>query len=108
MGRKYPFKLFLTGFLLNLFVKFFFLFLPCAILLVMGIWSKICLYMGALLLVTDILFSLFEQMKIRKTVLKNNDLNFREFQKAVLSHEWENNVKDFAETKISDYKSTEE
>ena len=108
-SRTYPFKLFLAGFLLNLFIKFFFIFLLGVLLLIIGIWVKICVYIGAFLFLTDILLSLFDQMKSRKTVLKNNDPNFEEFQNAVLSPDWENNVKDFVKTKISRHQeSTEE
>lgn len=107
--QNVSFQVFFSWISSEFIYKIFFIFLLGVLVLIIGIWVKICVYIGAFLFLTDVLLSLFEQMKSRKTVLKNNDPNFEEFQNAVLSPDWENNVKDFVKTKISGHQeSTEE
>lgn len=43
MNRKYPFKMFLLGLLLNFFIRYALLFLPGLVLCLIGIWCKKCL-----------------------------------------------------------------
>lgn len=82
--RRYPFSLFLIGFITNILFHFFWLFVPSIILLIAGIFVDWCLYAGLILLVIDIIVSFIEQMKIRQTMLSDSDNEqFRQFQEAV-------------------------
>jgi len=84
--RRYPFSLFLFGFITNILFHFFWLFAPCVILLIVGIWVDWCLYAGLALLGIDIVASFVEQMKIRQAMLSDSDNEqFRKFQEAVLN-----------------------
>lgn len=82
--RRYPFSLFLIGFITNILFHFFWLFVPSVILLFMGIWVDWCLFSGLALLGCDIIASFVEQMKIRQVMLSDSDdEQFRKFQDAV-------------------------
>ena len=82
--RRYPFSLFLIGFITNILFHFFWLFVPSVILLIVGIWVDWCLYAGLALLGIDIIVSFVEQMKIRQAMLSDSDNEqFRKFQDAV-------------------------
>ena len=82
--RRYPFSLFLIGFITNILFHFFWLFIPSIILLIVGIWVDWCLYVGLALLGIDIIASFVEQMKIRQAMLSDSDNEqFRQFQDAV-------------------------
>ena len=82
--RRYPFSLFLIGFITNILFHFFWLFILSIILLIVGIWVDWCLYVGLALLGIDIIASFVEQMKIRQAMLSDSDNEqFRQFQDAV-------------------------
>ena len=108
MNKKYPLSLFLIGFVMNIFGRFFFLFLPALIFLIGGIWNKVSFYIGAILLIFDVVLSFIEQLKIRSTTLNSDDPNFKEFQEAILSPDWKNNIKEIVEDKIEDENDTSE
>lgn len=101
MKKKYPASLFWTGFCLNLIGKFFYLFFLALILMIIGIWVKVCLMIGLALLVLDVILSLAEQLVLRRTTLKSENSNFAEFQEAILSNDWRENVKELVEEKIN-------
>ena len=82
--------------------KNFFLFLPSIILLIVGIWVKWCLFVGVALLLLDVIISLIEQIQIRNTTINSNNPNFKEWQDAILSSDWKNNIMDLTESKIDD------
>lgn len=83
--RKYPFSLFLIGFITNILFHFFWLFIPGVILLIGGVFIDWCLYAGLAILVIDIIASFIEQMKIRQVMLSSSENEqFRQFQDAVL------------------------
>lgn len=95
--RRYPFSLFLIGFIMNIFLRFWWLSIPSAILLIVGIFVEGCSYIGLALLGTDIIFSFIEQMRIRHTMLSDSENEqFRKLQDAV-SREGEvfENIRDF-------------
>lgn len=95
--RRYPFSLFLIGFIMNIFLRFWWLSIPSAILLIVGISVEGCSYIGLALLGTDIIFSFIEQMRIRHTMLSDSENEqFRKLQDAV-SREGEvfENIRDF-------------
>lgn len=109
MKRKYPAYLFWMGFVGNIFGRFFYLFFPAVILLFIGIWKKGCLTAGACLLTADIALSLIAQLIIRQTVLKESgNPNFREFQEAVLSPNWQENLAEFRERHYVDHEKAPE
>lgn len=82
--RRYPLSLFLIGFITNGLLHFFWLFIPSAILLIVGIFVDWCLYVGLVLLAIDIIASFIEQMRIRQAMLLDSDNEqFRKFQDAV-------------------------
>jgi len=82
--RKYPLSLFVMGFVMNMFLRYVWLFIPGVILLLAGIFIKWCLYAGITLLIIDIVVSFIEQMKMRHIMLsESDDEQFRKFQDAV-------------------------
>ncbi len=101
--KKYPISLFIGGFVLNAVVKFFYLFLPALILIVIGIWVKVCLFIGLALMVTDFIVSLIYQLLLRKSALESDDGEFSQFQDAMFSPDWKDNVKNAVEEKIQNY-----
>ena len=103
-NRKYPTSLFIIGFVTNILFHFFWLFIPCVILLIIGIFVKICLYIGLALLLIDIVLSLIEQFRIRQAFLEESDNpDFRAFQDALSKDgNWKDNIGEFLNQKISD------
>lgn len=82
--KRYPFSLFLVGFITNVLFRFFWLFIPSVVLLIVGIRVDLCLYAGLALLGVDVVLSLVEQIKIRKIMLSHSDNEqFRKFQEAI-------------------------
>ena len=91
-NRKYPTSLFIIGFITNILFHFFWLFIPCIILLIVGIFVKPCLYVGLALLLIDILLSLIEQFRIRQA-----------FQDALSKDgNWRDNIDELLNQKMSD------
>lgn len=102
--RKYPLSLFLTGFISNFLFRFFWLFIPGAVLLVAGVFIRPCLAVGALVILVDAILSLAEQLRIRRAFLEDSDNpDFRAFQDALSNDgKWTDNVKDVLENKVKD------
>ena len=102
--RKYPTSLFIIGFITNILFHFFWLFIPCIILLIIGIFVEPCLFVGLALLLIDIVLSLIEQLRIRKAFLEESDNpDFRAFQDALSKDgNWKDNVSELLNQKISD------
>ena len=96
---KYPASLFWMGVLLNMTKKFFLLF-PAILLLILGIFFEKCLLLGLALLILVIAISLIEQIQIRNATLNSDNPNFKEWQDAILSPEWKENIRDLMESKI--------
>ena len=99
--KKYPVSLFVIGVLMNL-TKNFFLFFPSIVLLIVGIWVRWCFFVGIALLLLDVIISLIEQIRIRSATINSDNPNFKEWQDAILSSDWKNNVMDLTESKIDD------
>lgn len=108
MEKKYPLSLFIAGFITNIFGRFFFLFFPAVILLFIGIWVKVCLMLGLALLALDIALSFIEQLILRNVTLNSDNPNFAEFQDAMLSENWRDNIKNIIEGKISENQDDDE
>ena len=82
--RKYPFRLFVMGLLMNMLLRYSWLLIPGVILVVVGKWISVCLYIGLALLIADVTLSFYDQMLIRKTMLSDSENEvFRGFQEAV-------------------------
>ena len=103
-NRKYPTSLFIVGFITNILFHFFWLFIPCVILLIIGMFVKTCLYIGLALLLIDILLSLIEQFRIRQAFLEESDNpDFRAFQDALSKGgNWRDNIGELLNQKMSD------
>ena len=103
-NRKYPTSLFIIGFITNILFHFFWLFIPCVILLIIGMFVKTCLYIGLALLLIDILLSLIEQFRIRQAFLEESDNpDFRAFQDALSKGgNWRDNIGELLNQKMSD------
>lgn len=106
-NRKYPNRLFVIGFFSNLFLRFCWLFVPSVVLLIVGIFVKPCLYIGGIIFFIDVILSLVEQIKIRKTFIEESDNpDFKRFQDALSKDgDWIENVKSFVEQQTSDPKN---
>ena len=106
-NRKYPTSLFIIGFTTNILFHFFWLFVPCIILLIVGIFVKPCLYIGLALLLIDILLSLIEQFRIRQAFLEESDNpDFRAFQDALSKGgNWRDNIGELLNQKMSDFQN---
>ena len=103
-NRKYPTSLFIIGFITNILFHFFWLFIPCIILLSVGIFVKPCLYVGLALLLIAVLLSLAEQFSLRQAFLEESDNpDFRAFQDALSKDgNWKDNIDELLSQKISD------
>lgn len=109
-GRQYPLRLFLIGFITNIFFHFFGLFVPSIILLIVGIWVDGCVYVGLALLCIDMIASFVEQMKIRQAMLSDSDNEqFRKFQEAVSKdgNVFEN-IRNLVENTVEEYVDSED
>lgn len=73
MDRKFPFKLFVIGVLINFFLRYPLLFLLGAILCLIGIGNRFCLYLGLAAWGLDLILSIYSQLEIRKAVLSESD-----------------------------------
>ena len=83
-NRKYPFSLFLIGWITDILFRFFWRFLPAVLLILIGIVSKTCLYIGVGLLCLDILLSLIDQILLcRSCLLDSDNPDFQAFQDAI-------------------------
>ena len=102
--RKYPFVMFAFGLFHNFFFHFFWIFIPAAILSIVGIFVKPCLYIGIVGLVIDLISSFIEQMAIRKAFITDSDNpDFKAFQDALSADgDWKDNVRDYVNSKISE------
>lgn len=101
MNRKYPFKMFLFGLLLNFFIRYFFLFLPGLILSIIGIWSEKCLAIGLALWLVDLVLSVVEQLRIRKAALSESDNpEFNEIMDAFYGSDDPDAVRNWVEEKM--------
>lgn len=104
MNKKYPASLFIMGLILNLIARFGILTLASVIFLIIGIWSPASLRIGISLLIIALALSFIEQLRIRNAFLSEDDGNpgFKDFQDAVSSGDWRNNIMNLVESKITD------
>lgn len=65
-------------------------------------WVKVCLIIGLGLLGLDIVLSFVEQLHIRNATLNSDNPNFTEFQTAILSKNWKDNITSIVENKTNE------
>lgn len=73
MNRKYTLKQFVLGIIICFFIFHFYLFIPGLILLLIGTRVEVCLHIGLALLILDLILSIIEQLRIRKSILSDSD-----------------------------------
>ena len=102
MARKYPAKMFWFHILMNFLFHFFYLLLPGMILCIIGIWVKPCLWIGVSILLLDLVLSIIEQLRIRKTAITPSDNpEFNEMMDAFCGPDGLAAVKEMVDKKIT-------
>lgn len=102
MEKKYPVRLFLLGFSINLITGCWFFFFPAIIFLIIGFWFTPCLWIGIALLLLDIVISCWRQLQIRRMILQDSqNPDFDLFREAVLSPDWSTDIQELVNKKIS-------
>ena len=99
MKRKYNSTLFWLGFLLNI-VRLFWIGIPAVILLMIGIWVRPCLYIGAILFLVLLTVALVQQLQIKKMAETDNDPDFAPFAEAMCSDNWREQIVSMVNEKI--------
>ena len=102
---KFPTSLFIVGFIMNLILRFWYIFVSALLFMFVGIFIKPCLTIGIFLLLIDIIVSLVIQLFVIKTIYDSDDLN-----DIILKDgdNWRNNVMNFVNEKINEQKDDEE
>lgn len=107
MKGRYSKELFWMGFVTNLLFRHFYLSVPAVILMLTGIWSRICLLIGLIVLLIDAILSVIEQMRIMNAVETSDHPGFAPFQQAILSENWRENLKETMENQESNIEEEE-
>ncbi|MBO5271171.1 MAG: hypothetical protein J6B77_10320 [Clostridia bacterium] len=105
---QYPVKFFVFGFFLDFFGRHFYLFLPAVVFAIVGIFAPWAVIASAVLLILDLLLSMFSQMQIMHTLTHDDDPNFAPWRSAMRSENWEENVRSLTEEQIRNSKSDDE
>jgi len=101
MERKYSAKMFWFFVLTNFLFRFFYLSVPGIILCIVGIWVKICLWIGLALLGLDVILSIIEQLSIRKAAVTPSDNSeFNELMDAFYGPDGLDSVRKIVDKKI--------
>lgn len=101
MERNYPTKMFWLFVLTNFLFHFFYLSIPGIILCIVGIWVKSCLWIGLAILGLDVIFSIIEQLRIRKAAVTPSDNpEFNELMDAFCGPDGLESVKKIVDAKI--------
>lgn len=103
MKRKYPAGMFWGFVLSNFFFRFFYLFAIGAILCIVGIWVRICLWIGLAVLALDAVISIIDQLRLRKVAIEESDnAEFNELMDAFLGPDGLDATREIVEGKIND------
>ena len=106
--RKYPLGFFVTGVLITAFFRLAILMITGLILVALGVFWKPLLFVGALIVAFDLLVAFSSQLRLRRITLSDSDdPEFKEFQNAILSRNWRENIKNLAQ-KISEEEDDED
>ena len=98
---QYPASLFWTGVALNILRSFLWL-MVSTVLLVIGRTTPWCAAAGLAILVLVVAVALIKQLSYRHTVLHSDTPEFDDWQAAMLSPDWEENVKAMVERAMND------
>ena len=98
---QYPASLFWTGVALSILRSFLWLIISTVLLLV-GRTTPWCGAAGLALLILVVAVALIKQLSYRHTVLHSKDSEFADWQAAMLSPDWEENVKDMVQRAMND------
>ncbi|MBQ7911664.1 MAG: hypothetical protein IJ363_12875 [Clostridia bacterium] len=98
---QYPASLFWTGVALSILRSFLWLIISTVLLLV-GRTTPWCGAAGLALLILVVAVALIKQLSYRHTVLHSKDSEFADWQAAMLSPDWEENVKAMVERAMND------
>ena len=98
---NYPPSLFWSGVALSILRSFLWLILS-TVLLLLGDKAPWCGAAGLAILALVVAIALIKQLSYRHTVLHSKDSEFADWQAAMLSPEWEENVKDMVERALND------
>ena len=94
----------MLGAILDMVLRFWWLFVIGVNLIIAGIFVRPCLYIGIAILLIDVIISVIGQLRQRAVMMKNSDAyDFVEFQDTVSnSDNVVDGVKTFVEEKISE------
>ena len=97
---KYPWDLFVFGLFDNL-IRCFWLWIPGIILILIGIFKKKLLLIGTFLVVSALIFSFVQQMRIRQAFLtESQNPDFQEIQEVISEEgDWRENLHDYLNKK---------
>lgn len=98
---QYPASLFWTGVALSILRSFLWLIVSTVLLLV-GRTTPWCGAVGLAILVLVVAVAIVKQLSYRHTVLHSKDSEFADWQAAMLSPDWEENVKDMVQRAMND------
>ena len=98
---QYPASLFWTGVALNILRSFLWL-VVSTVLLIIGRTPPWCAAAGLALLVLVVAVAIIKQLSYRHTVLHSDTPEFDDWQAAMLSPDWEENVKAMVERAMND------
>ena len=98
---QYPASLFWTGVALSILRSFLWLIISTVLLLV-GRTTPWCGAAGLAILALVVAVALIKQLSYRHTVLHSKDSEFADWQAAMLSPDWEKNVKDMVQRAMND------
>lgn len=98
---QYPASLFWTGVALSILRSFLWLIISTVLLLV-GRTTPWCSAAGLAILALVVAVAIVKQLSYRHTVLHSKDSEFADWQAAMLSPDWEENVKDMVQRAMND------
>ena len=98
---QYPASLFWTGVAINILRSFLWL-VVSTVLLIIGRTNPWCGMAGLALLVLVVAVAIVKQLSYRHTVLHSDTPEFDDWQAAMLSPDWEENVKAMVERAMND------
>lgn len=98
---QYPASLFWTGVALSILRSLLWLVLA-TVLMLLGAKTPWLGWAGLALLILVVAVALIKQLSYRHTVLHSKDSEFADWQAAMLSPDWEENVKDMVQRAMND------
>lgn len=98
---QYPASLFWTGVALSILRSLLWLVLA-TVLMLLGTKTPWLGWAGLAILVLVVAVALIKQLSYRHTVLHSKDSEFADWQAAMLSPDWEENVKDMVQRAMND------